>query len=84
LEVSLAVPDHFYVEVSGVLRGWELNAVLTAQQASESFERLRPLALRRVAVPPLLEASWAYRSNMTISDALYVVLGRATRRLVPH
>jgi predicted nucleic acid-binding protein len=70
----MAVPEHFFVEVSTVLRRWELNGVLKGNEAAQALDRLRHWPLRRAEVAPLLDAAWSYRHNMTVADALYVVL----------
>lgn len=71
---SLSVPEHFDAEVAGVIRRWELGSVLTPREAAQSLDRLVRWPVRRAQLLPLLQEAWAYRANMTISDALYVVL----------
>jgi predicted nucleic acid-binding protein len=71
---DLAVPEHFYVEVAGVLRRWEHANVLTAAQAAVALEQLVRWPLRRATVVALLPGAWAYRHNLTIGDGLYVEL----------
>ncbi len=68
------VPEHFYAEVLGVVRKRLLRGSVTEAQAAAAVSRLRTWHLHRASVPPLLDAAWAYRHNMTAADALYVAL----------
>ena len=68
------MPEHFHVEVAGALRRLELRGVLSQQKAAEALDELVRWPLRRVTVASLLPTAWTYRNNLTISDALYVVL----------
>ena len=69
------VPEHFYAEVLGVLRRQLLvEQLITEAQAAVAIGRLHSWHLHRASVVPLLDAAWAYRHNMTASDALYVAL----------
>ena len=69
------VPQHFYVEVSGVLRHQVVvTRSLPEAAASATLERLRRWHLRQALVPPLLNTAWRYRHNMTMADAVYVAL----------
>jgi predicted nucleic acid-binding protein len=70
----LAVPEHFFAEVAGVLRRWEGSRALTSTVASEAVRRLAEWQLHRAQLAVLLEDAWVYRHNMSIADALYVVL----------
>lgn len=68
------VPEHYFVETASVLRRAELSGVLSGAEALDAFDRLRRSRLSRAAVRPLLPAAWRWRGNLTIADALYVVL----------
>lgn len=68
------VPEHYFIETASVLRRAELAGELTAGETVDAFQRLRRSRLARAAVRPLLPAAWARRGNLTIADALYVVL----------
>ena len=69
------VPEHFFVEVLGVLRHQTLFAkILTDEQASVALRRLQRWHLRQAAVPPLLDDAWALRHNLRVADAVYVAL----------
>ena len=48
--------------------------MLSASEVAEALDRLLRWPLRRAELRPLLRAAWAYRHNMTVADALYVVL----------
>lgn len=73
-QAVLAVPEHFVAEVAGVLRRWERSGTLSPRDAAASFDRLTRWPLRRATLLPLLQHAWSYRSNLTVADALYVVL----------
>jgi predicted nucleic acid-binding protein len=69
------VPEHFYAEVLAVLRRrLVVERTINEAAARASVQRLESWHLRRASVPPLLDAAWAYRHNMTAADALYVAL----------
>lgn len=68
------VPEHFVAEAAGVLRRWELTGRLTPDQAAASLRRLLRWRGDRYPLIPLLQDAWAFRSNLVIADALYVVL----------
>lgn len=68
------VPEHYFVETASVLRRAELTGELTAGETVDALQRLRRSRLARAAVRPLLPAAWTHRGNLTIADALYVVL----------
>ncbi len=68
------VPEHYYVEMASVLRRAEMTGTLTAAETVDAFDRLRHSRLSRAAVRPLLSSAWSRRGNLTVADALYVVL----------
>ena len=68
------VPDHFFVECGAVLRRWELNAVLPADDIVSAMAELKAWPLRVAQVRGLLDDAWRLRFNLTVADALYVVL----------
>lgn len=70
------VPEHYFVEVASVLRRGELTGAYPAARVAQAFSSLAAAALRRVQVRPLLADAWALRGNLTIADAIYVVLAR--------
>ena len=70
------VPDVFYSEVAGVLRRMQLHGAVTAGRAEVAVDRLLGLRTRRVEVKPLIRDAWALRRNLTIPDAIYVVMAR--------
>jgi predicted nucleic acid-binding protein len=71
------VPEHFYVEVAAAFRRLELAGVLAPDRAAVGFRRLLELTTVRAQVRPLLPAAWALRQNITVADAVYVVLARS-------
>lgn len=70
------VPEVYFVEVGAVLRRAELAGHITAARATAALSRLLVAPTRRVQVRPLLGEAWTLRHNLTVPDALYVVLAR--------
>lgn len=68
------VPAHFDLEVGSTLRRAELNGRISPEKASSAFGSLIGSHAIRVSVRPLLPDAWAKRHNLTVADALYVVL----------
>lgn len=69
------VPEHFYVEVAGVIRHHTVvTRMLTEQAAVTVLDRLDRWHLRQAQPGPLLAAAWRFRHNMTMADAVYVAL----------
>ncbi len=73
---TIWVPEHFYLEVEATLRSLELRGVITPVQAMATVDRLLTLPARRASVRTLASEAWALRHNVTIGDALYVVMAR--------
>lgn len=72
-------PEHYYLEVAGVLRRVELHGLAAPARVATGFEKLRAAKLRRAQLRraqlrPLLMAAWNRRGHLTVTDALYVVL----------
>ncbi len=70
------VPEVYYAEVAAVLRRAELAGRITTPRTAAAISRLLAAPLRRVQVKPLLAEAWTLRHNITVPDALYVVLAR--------
>jgi predicted nucleic acid-binding protein len=68
--------EHFYVEVAKVVRRDVLDGTLTEAKAAERIARLAGWQLYVARVAPLLVEAWELRHNVTVHDALYVVLAR--------
>lgn len=68
------VPEHYFVEVSGVIRRRELNGQTPAPLAQIALDRLLASPVQIVSVQPLISEAWPMRNNLTIADALYVVI----------
>ncbi|MCB0957245.1 MAG: type II toxin-antitoxin system VapC family toxin [Ilumatobacteraceae bacterium] len=74
-DAELWVPEHFYVEVLGVLRHQSVIArTISPDRAELAVDRLRRWHLRQAAVAPLVLAAWSRRHNMSAADAVYVAL----------
>ncbi len=78
-DATLWVPEHFFVEVSAVLRRLALLEEITAARASLALDEILAAPLRRVQIRPLLSEAWSLRANCTVADAIYVVLARHLR-----
>jgi predicted nucleic acid-binding protein len=70
------VPEHFFAEVSGTIRGFEQQGSFDAPRSAVMLTQLAQLPLRRVGVRPLLDEAWTLRHNLRVADAIYVVLAR--------
>ena len=70
------VPEIYFAEVAGTLRRAELTGRISATRAAVALDRLLAAPTRRVQVKPLLSEAWTLRHNITVTDALYVVLAR--------
>jgi predicted nucleic acid-binding protein len=68
------VPEHYYAESVGVLRRDELNRRFDPARIQVALDRLLTAPTRRVSVKPVIAEAWRLRQNLTIADALYVVL----------
>lgn len=74
-DAELWVPEHFYVEVLGVLRYQSVVArIISPDRAELAIDRLRRWQLQQAAVAPLVLSAWSRRHNMSAADAVYVVL----------
>ena len=75
LDAELWVPEHFDVEVLGVLRHQSvITDTIDATRAERAVDRLQRWHLRQAAVAPLVLAAWNRRHNMAAADAVYVAL----------
>jgi len=70
------VPEHYFVEIAGVLRRDEINRRHSAARVQVALDRLLAAPVRRVSVLPLVGKAWSLRHNMTVADALYVVVAK--------
>ncbi|MDA8358671.1 MAG: type II toxin-antitoxin system VapC family toxin [Actinomycetota bacterium] len=75
-QASLWTVEHFHVEVAKVIRRDTLRGIVTDEQATQLVVTLAAWPLEVVPVAPLLEEAWTLRNNLTVHDALYVVLTR--------
>jgi predicted nucleic acid-binding protein len=70
------VPEHFYVETSAAIRRLHLSGQPTEERASIALSRLIEMPTHRVQIRPLLSEAWTRRHNVTMADALYVVMAK--------
>jgi predicted nucleic acid-binding protein len=70
------VPEIYFAEVAGALRRAELSRRITKVKAEQYLDQLLRSPARRAAIKPLISEAWTLRPNITITDALYVVLAR--------
>ena len=68
--------EHFHVEVAKVFRRDVLRGLLDDDEATDLTAALADWPLEVVSVAPLLREAWTLRNNVTVHDALYVVLTR--------
>lgn len=68
------VPEVFYVECGAVLRRWDLNRILTAEEIAKAVDELMAWPLRVTQVRGLFADAWRRRSSVTFADGLYVAL----------
>jgi predicted nucleic acid-binding protein len=74
-DAELWVPQHFYVEVLGVLRPQSVIArTISPDRADLAVDRLCRWHLRQAAVAPLVLTAWSRRHNMSAAAAVYVAL----------
>jgi len=73
---ELWVPDHYFAEVAAVLRRLAIRQPKDLARIELALSRLLDAPMRRVSVKPLLYEAWPLRHNMTVADALYVVVAR--------
>ncbi|MDP9398275.1 MAG: type II toxin-antitoxin system VapC family toxin [Actinomycetota bacterium] len=73
---EVAVPDHFHLECAAALRRMERRGELTPYGVQAALDQLLALRVRRADTAPLLREAWRMRHNVTVADALYVVLAR--------
>lgn len=70
------VPEHFYVETAATFRRLQLASQVTEERASIALSRLLGTPVHRVQIRPLLSEAWTLRHNITVADALYVVMAK--------
>lgn len=68
------VPEHFYLEVSTTPRRAEMHEWAASELVAAASSSLAQSHVIRAAIRPLLADAWTKRHNLTIADALYVVL----------
>ncbi len=59
-----------------VLRRDEIHLRYDSARIQVALDRLLSAPARRVSVKPLVIESWRLRNNLTVADALYVVIGQ--------
>jgi len=76
-DAVVIAPSHFLVEGAGALRRLERSGEVKRDRARFAIARLTQL-VTPAALDDLIVDAWALRDNLTIADALYVVLARRT------
>ncbi|CAN5690643.1 type II toxin-antitoxin system ribonuclease VapC1 [soil metagenome] len=74
---DLHAPHLMDAEVAQVLRGYAIRGILSEQRVFAALHHLEGLPLKRYPHLPLLGEAMRKRRNLTIYDALYVVLAEA-------
>lgn len=75
---TVAVPAHFDAEVFSALGRLARGGEIEEGRVEFGLAQIARAPFRRYAVAPLLRDAWSLRHNLSLRDALYVVL---TRRL---
>ena len=75
-DASWWAPDHLYVEAGAAVRKMRLRGLINTERADAAIARLLDLPVTVVRSKPLLREAWTMRANLTVADALYVVLAR--------
>lgn len=73
---SVWVPEHYFVETAATIRRLELLDQISAERAAVALSRLLSAPVHRVQLRPLLSEAWTRRHNITVADALYVVVAK--------
>ncbi len=73
----LATPHLLDIEVAQVLRRFVLQGDLTIKRAEQALADFRDLPLHRYPHEPLLLRAFSLLHNLTVYDAMYVVLAEA-------
>lgn len=71
---AIWVPEHYYVETAATIRRLQVASEISAERAAVALSRLLSTPTHRVQIRPLLSEAWTLRHNITIADALYVVM----------
>lgn len=77
LEGDLHAPHLLDVEVTSVLRGLELGAVLSPERALEALDDYWSLTIQRHPLEFLQVRVWQLRHQFTSDDATYLALAEA-------
>lgn len=77
LERGVHAPALLDVEVTSLLRGLELERVLTPTQAARALDNYWALTIQRHSAEPFRERVWALRHQFTSCDAHYIALAEA-------
>jgi predicted nucleic acid-binding protein len=73
---TIWVPEHYYVETAATVRRLQLADQISPERASVALSRLLTIPMHRAQVRPLLSEAWALLHNITVADALYVVMAK--------
>lgn len=75
-DATVAVPEHYFAEVATVLRRLQMNRRYPPARIQLGIDRVLQSPLQRFSIKPLLSEAWTMRNNLTVTDALYVVLAK--------
>ncbi len=73
---TAAAPAHFDAEVFSAVGRLARDRVISDVLVVPALVELARAPILRLPVPPLLEEAWSLRDNVSLRDALYVVLAR--------
>lgn len=68
------VPELYFAEVAAALRRLELARTISSERASVALNRLMSSPAHVTETKPLIPPAWHLRHNVTVADAIYVVL----------
>lgn len=71
---TVAVPAHFDAEVFSAMGRLARGGEIEEARVEIGLDQIARAPFRRYAVAPLLQEAWSLRHNLSLRDALYVVL----------
>lgn len=74
---NIFAPHLIDAEVAQVLRRFDMRGIISASRAGSALEDLLKLPIIRYPHAPFIERAFSLRHNVTIYDALYLVLAEA-------
>ncbi|MXW41577.1 MAG: type II toxin-antitoxin system VapC family toxin [Acidimicrobiia bacterium] len=79
---AVCAPHLLDAEIGQAIRRFVLRGEISATRATEAFEDLADLPIRRFPHTELLPRAFALRSNVTVYDGIYLALAEALDALL--